>query len=61
MASSPAPVKRYTLNPAATKWFVVFVVLSILGMALWTTFTVRDLSTDPDTQEVLEKWKKLVE
>ncbi len=61
MAPSSSPAKRFTLNRATTKWFVAIIVLSIMGMALWTAYTIRDLSSDPETQEVLEKWKKQVE
>jgi predicted negative regulator of RcsB-dependent stress response len=50
--------KQYTLGKTTTKWFVVFIVLAILGMALWTALTVRNLTNDPEAQEQLQNLKE---
>ncbi|MEM1269219.1 MAG: hypothetical protein AAGI08_04135 [Bacteroidota bacterium] len=52
------PARPTTLGKTATKILVLIVVLLIAAMSLWTAFTVRDVATDPETQEVLDGWRE---
>lgn len=56
--SSTVPARPTTLGKTATKILVLIVVLLIAAMSLWTAFTVRDVATDPETQEVLDGWRE---